>query len=203
MCYHVRQLKTREELEDWYDASFRPETYYQPSIFNGFEHPDTPVITNRDTHLIDLYSWGLMPTWAKDSSFRKNTLNAQIETVAEKPSFRDLTGNRCLVLIDGFYEWQWLDAKGKIKQKYFISLPAEVPFALAGLYNTWTDRNSGEMLNTFTILTTEANALMAEIHNTKKRMPVVLSKEQEKYWLKGENHLAFAVPEVELIANKH
>jgi putative SOS response-associated peptidase YedK len=62
-----------------------------------------------------LYSWGLIPNWAKDDSIRKNTLNAKIETIHEKPSFRDVIQHRCLVLIDGFYEWKWLDEKGKHK----------------------------------------------------------------------------------------
>jgi putative SOS response-associated peptidase YedK len=109
------------------------------------------------------------------------------------------TSKRCLVLADGFYEWKWLDPKGKSKQKYLLTLPDNKAFAFAGLWNTWTNRNTGETLNTYTIITTAANELMSEIHNTKKRMPVILNPEAEKNWLDGgefvmQNDLIQAVP---------
>lgn len=130
--------------------------------------------------------WGLIPFWAKDNSIRKNTLNARFETLREKASFRSSLNNRCLVLSDGFYEWQWLDEKGKKKQKYLITRPNEEAFAFAGLYNDWIDKSTGEIVKTYTIITTKANELMANIHNTKKRMPFILSPEIEEAWLMGE-----------------
>ncbi len=135
-----------------------------------------------------MYSWGLIPRWAKDDSIQQNTLNAKIETIHEKPSFRDVIQKRCLVLIDGFYKWKWLDEKGKHKQKYLITLPTHEAFACAGLYSHWRNKNTGETINTYTILTTEANELMSEIHNSKKRIPVIIHSSNEQSWLSGEAH---------------
>ena len=82
-------------------------------------------------------------------------------------------------------EWQWLDPKGKKKQQYLITIPNGEPFAMAGLYNSWVDKTSGEVVDTYTMVTTEANELMSRIHNIKKRMPVILTQENEMDWLKG------------------
>lgn len=185
MCFHSKQSQSAQTLEKRFKATFEPNAHYQPSIYNGFQFPKTPIISNQQTSTIQLFHWGLIPTWAKDEEMRKNTLNARIETIAEKPSFRNLLHQRCLVLVDGFYEWQWLDTQGKSKQKYLIHMPEEKPFALAGLWNEWVNQQTGEVWNTYTILTTEANELMSEIHNTKKRMPVVVREEGEVDWLSG------------------
>ncbi|WP_462318590.1 SOS response-associated peptidase family protein, partial [Marinilabilia sp.] len=81
----------------------------------------------------------------------------------------------------------WLDPKGKSKQKHLLTLPGDEAFALAGLWNEWTNQSTGEIFNTYTIITTAANELMSEIHNTKKRMPVILNPENEHDWLSGGN----------------
>ena len=143
-----------------------------------------------------------MPTWAKDKTFRKNLLNAKIETIKELPSFRNSVKNRCLVLVDGFYEWKWLDEKGKNKEKYHIKLPDHEAFAMAGIWSNWVDKETGEILKTYTIVTTEADALISQIHNTKKRMPVILTPENEEKWLNGEEVDNFKHPKVELVAEK-
>ncbi len=198
MCFNTRQSKRQEQLEKRFNAKMSKLKEYNISIqFNGFQHPQTPVIANNKTDTIQLFNWGLIPHWAKDDSIRKHTLNARIETINQKPSFRDAAKNRCLVLIDGFYEWQWLDPKGKNKQKYLITRPDDEAFALAGLWNQWTDKTTGEILNTYTILTKEANELMAEIHNSQKRMPVVLSQNNEMDWLTGKE---VSTEDIELIA---
>lgn len=186
MCFHAQQTKSAAELENRFHAHFKNKNNYSPAIYNGFTHPHTPVITNEASDKIQLFQWGLIPFWAKDSNIQKHTLNARIETLSEKPSFRNVVNNRCLILADGFFEWQWLDTKGKQKQKYLITLPNESSFAFAGLYSTWVDKQTGEIKNTYTIITTQANELMSKIHNTKKRMPVILNKEDENNWLKGK-----------------
>lgn len=165
----VRVLRLQKEADEW--------------VVNGFTHPDTVVVANDQPSRLQLMNWGLIPSWAKDRTIQNNTLNARIETIAEKSSFRDSLNRRCLVFADGFYEWQWLDTKGREKQKYLVGLPDDVPFALAGLWNAWTDRQTGEILKTFTILTTQANELMSVIHNTKKRMPMLVANGDE--WLLG------------------
>lgn len=186
MCFFSQQSKSAQELQHRFNAKFEENHGYTPSLYNGFTFPKTPVITHLEPRIIRMLNWGLIPQWAKDASFRKNTLNARMETIQEKPSFRDSLSRRCLVLADGFFEWKWLDEEGKQKQKYFISRPDHEAFAFAGLWSSWTDKSTGEIINTYTILTTEAKGLMREIHNSKKRMPVILSQEEEFGWLKGE-----------------
>ena len=116
-------------------------------------------------------------------------MNAKLETLSEKPSFKNSLNKRCLVIADGFYEWKWLDAKGRQKQKYLLSLPNDEPFAFAGLWSEWKNQLTEEKISTYTLITTEANALMSEIHNTKKRMPIIVAKEHETDWLKGKQDI--------------
>ncbi len=185
MCFNTRQSKTAPELEKRFRACFPAGQQYQPAMYNGFEHPHTPVITNAAPAQIQLLSWGLIPHWAQDDTIRKHTLNARVETFREKPAFRDASANRCLILADGFFEWQWLDPKGRTKQKYLLEMPGSEAFAFAGLWSTWTDPRTGEQRATYTILTTEANELMSTIHNSKKRMPAIVAADCESDWLDG------------------
>ena len=128
--------------------------------------------------------WGLVPFWAKDPSIGNRMINARAETVAEKPSYRNAYKHRrCLVLADGFYEWQ---RQGDTKTPYFISLASGQPFALAGLWENWTDKETGESLQTTTLVTTDANQFMAQLHH---RMPVVLEAATATDWLAGSDEL--------------
>lgn len=185
MCFHSKQSKSAQALKQRFKANFRDENLYHPALYNGFQYPQTPVITNIQTDEIQLFHWGLIPSWAKDDTIKKNTLNARFETIHEKPSFRNAVNNRCLVLADAFYEWKWLDEKGKQKQKYELTLPNNELFAFAGLWSECLDKSTGEMIYTYTILTTAANELMSKIHNTKKRMPIILAADSEHSWLAG------------------
>ena len=185
MCFYFKQSQTAQTLAQRFKAKMSPAilTSAKPQLYNGFQHPKALVITNKQPHLIQEYHWGLIPAWAKDTTIAKNTLNARLETVAEKPSFKSVLSQRCLVLADGFYEWQWLDVKGKTKQKYCLSLLDEAPFAFAGLYSFWQNPETAEPYASFTIITTVANAFMAKIHNTKQRMPIILDPSEEHTWL--------------------
>ena len=128
--------------------------------------------------------WGLVPFWAKDPSIGNRMINARAETVAEKPSYRNAYKHRrCLVLADGFYEWR---RQGDTKTPYFISLASGQPFALAGLWENWTDKETGESLQTTTLITTDANQFMAQLHH---RMPVVLEAATATDWLAGSDEL--------------
>ena len=132
-----------------------------------------------------MFRWGLVPFWVKDStaadSIRTKTFNAKAETLNEKPSFRNaVRSKRCLVISRGFFEWQ---SRQSEKIPHFIRLKTDEPFAFAGLYDNWLDRETGEIHNTFTIITTEASPILAEIHNTKKRMPVILPRSVERDWI--------------------
>lgn len=131
-----------------------------------------------------LLRWGLIPFWAKDPSIGNRMINARAETVAEKPSYRNAYKHRrCLVLTDGFYEWR---KEGGGKTPYFISLADSGPFALAGLWESWTDKESGEIVQSTTIVTTEANEFMSPLHH---RMPVVLEANAAGEWLAGSTDL--------------
>jgi len=189
MCFHSKQSKTAQELSKRFNAKIEAGTSINAAIYNGFEFPKTPIISNENPEKIQLFHWGLIPEWAKDESIRKNTLNAKLETLSEKPSFKNSLNKRCLVIADGFYEWKWLDAKGRQKQKYLLSLPNDEPFAFAGLWSEWKNQLTEEKISTYTLITTEANALMSEIHNTKKRMPIIVAKEHETDWLKGKQDI--------------
>ena len=204
MCFHYKQTKSAAALQNRFKATVdNPLEFRLQNHINGFEFPKMPVIIDESPQIITHYTWGLIPAWAKDSAIQKYTLNAKIETLHEKPSFKNSVNKRCLVIADGYFEWQWLDAKGKNKQKYEIGLPNEELFAFAGLYSHWVDKNTGELKKTYTILTTEANPLLAAIHNSKKRMPVVLQREDESKWLQHEPIEHFAYPyNVDLIASK-
>lgn len=188
MCFSTKLSKTAQELKNRFKVKFDQESDYEGSNFNAFVYPKTPIINNAETETIQLYNWGLIPAWSKDDAIRQYTLNARIETLNEKASFRSHTKQRCLIIADAFYEWQWLDSKGKKKQKYMIKKSNTDIFTFAGLWNDWVDKNSGEIVKTYTIITRDANPLMSEIHNSKKRMPLILNQEDELEWLGNQNY---------------
>lgn len=155
---------------------------------SGFDAPVMPVITQAHPNKVQAYRWGLIPHWVKSMSdaqkLRAQTLNARAETLFEKPAFRTYAQqNRCLVLADGFFEWMDFQKK---KYPHFVRLKKGELFAFAGLYVHWTDPETGELFRTFTITTTDANPLMARIHNSKKRMPVVLPQDGWNAWLQPQ-----------------
>ncbi len=124
--------------------------------------------------------WGLVPSWAKDAAIGNRMINARAETVAEKPSYRAaFKHRRCIVLADGFYEWH---REGDVKTPYYISLASGEPFALAGLWESWQDKQTGESLQTTTLLTIAANEFMQPLHH---RMPVILQTATANEWLAG------------------
>ena len=141
--------------------------------------PTESVLTvrNLDSREAAFMRWGLVPFWAKDPKIGARMINARAETVAEKPAFRNaLKKRRCLVLADGYYEWQKTPAG---KRPYRIILKSGEPFAFAGLWETWSDPQ-GNVVPSCTIITTAANDLLAPIHD---RMPVILPREKEELWL--------------------
>ena len=126
--------------------------------------------------------WGLIPPWTKDLSAGRPMINARAETVAERPAFRNaLRRRRCLVLADGFYEWQRVGAGSRPTR---VVMRSGEPFAFAGLWETWRNPD-GQAIPSCTIITTKANDLLSPIHD---RMPVILSRENEDFWLdRSEN----------------
>jgi putative SOS response-associated peptidase YedK len=123
------------------------------------------------------YRWGLVPSWAKDPAIGNRMINARSETISEKPSYRNaFRKRRCLVPVDGFYEWK---KDGSLKVPFFIHERSGKPFSLAGLWETWSG-SEGNPLLTFTILTTEANERLKELHD---RMPVIIPPGSRRLWL--------------------
>lgn len=204
MCFRTKLNSRIREIEKTFNAPFiDPESYTPQEEINAFDFSPTPVIRDANPGEIDLFHWGLIPHWAKDDKIRKMTLNAKIETAEEKPAFRDAVSNRCLIIADGFYEWQWLDPKGKSKQKHLLEVQDQEIFAFAGIYSSWKNPETEQVINTYSILTTEANELMSEIHNNKRRMPVILSKHDQSIWISGAEISQFSFPyEVQLKATK-
>ncbi len=129
---------------------------------------------------LDLLRWGLVPYWARDPGIGNRLINARSESAADKPSFRDsFKRRRCLVPADGFFEWRKSSAG---KQPYLVRLRDGAPFAFAGLWDRWVPHD-GEPVESFTILTTAPNPLVAELHD---RMPVILPPAGFESWLAGE-----------------
>jgi putative SOS response-associated peptidase YedK len=130
---------------------------------------------------LTMLRWGLVPFWAKDPAIGNRMINARAETVAEKPSFRNAyRKRRCLILADGFYEWR---KEGDGKTPFFISLANGQAFAFAGLWEQWQSKETEEILQTTTIVTTAANDLLSQVHH---RMPIILEPENSTRWLDGE-----------------
>jgi putative SOS response-associated peptidase YedK len=154
------------------------EKHLKEASYNAAPSQQLPVVANHKPDALQFFSWGLQPFWAKDAKALKRSINARAETLTEKPSFRDLLkSKRCLVPADGFFEWQ-VTSQGKVPHR--IILQSKELFSFAGLWDEWADKETGEVLRTFTIITTEANELVRPIHN---RMPVMLTPEAEELWL--------------------
>ncbi|WP_299431613.1 SOS response-associated peptidase [uncultured Aquimarina sp.] len=199
MCYDVKsslrsQLKRAKHYGD--ESKIReieekliPHTDLPIFHRQGHSHPKLLIYTNEDPETPVVSQWGLVPFWVKDNTQRKsiskNTLNARGETIFEKASFRDSANKkRCLIYVDGFYEHHHY--KGK-PYPFLIHRKDNEPIIFAGLWSEWVDKETGEMFNTFSIVTTEGNALLSKIHNNPKlkgpRMPVILPDELADKWL--------------------
>jgi putative SOS response-associated peptidase YedK len=133
-----------------------------------------------DGREMSFLKWGLIPSWAKDSSMGAKLINARSETVKEKPSFREaFKRRRCIIPADGFYGWQ---RTGGRKQPFFFHMQDDRPFGFAGLWDRWKSED-GELIESCTILTTEANEVLRPVHD---RMPVILHPEEYSLWLEAE-----------------
>lgn len=136
-----------------------------------------PVITSNSPNHIRYMFWGLIPFWAKDKKFAYKTINARSEDIDQKPSYKKpFQLQRCLVPATGFYEW----TKTKPAVPYYFELKNQALFAFAGLYDVWKNPKDGQELYSYTIITTRPNDVVAKVHH---RMPVILKKEDEDFWL--------------------
>lgn len=201
MCYNYKIKAEAREIQEHYDAVFDMDTdMYFDIDANGFAHPVMPVITNHSPHIIQAFTWGLIPSWVKSAEQAKDMENAcllaRYESIHEKPSFRDSAQHkRCLIPATSFVEHQWTDLTKKncLKIKYEIDLESNI-FSFAGLWSEWHDREHDIIRNTFCIIMAEANELMSEIHNSQKRMPLILRPDQEKEWLQHDIDVDMQLP---------
>ena len=147
------------------------------SAYNIAPTQDVLTVVGGETRRGGFMRWGLVPWWAKNASIGNRMINARAETVAERPAFRDaFRQRRCLVLADGFYEWQ---CAGNARRPMRVVMRSGEPFAFAGLWSVWKDPD-GNRIPSCAIITTAANDLLRPVHD---RMPVVLPKEMEEFWL--------------------
>jgi putative SOS response-associated peptidase YedK len=176
MCGRFTLTVDPDQLQQQFGLKQPPPAALAPR-FNIAPSQAVAVVANNAERVLELFQWGLIPSWAKDPKIGNKLINARAETLAEKPSFRSaLKRRRCLVVADGFYEWK---KEGSAKTPMYIQLKDGRPFAFAGLWEVWQPP-AGSPVKTCTIITTEPNALLAGIHN---RMPAILPPEGYDTWL--------------------
>ena len=181
MCGRYTMFLKPEQIKSRFKAHLNDENLSKLTKprYNVAPSQDVPVITSALPRECTFMRWGLIPSWAKDAAIGNKLINAREETLVEKPSFASaFQQRRCLVLANGFYEWQKIGSK--TKQPMYVQLRSGEPFALAGLWESWKHPTTQELVRSCTIITTEPNALIAPLHH---RMAVILREEEESQWL--------------------
>lgn len=197
MCGRFNSIASGKDFASVYGAQVLTDEL--SSNFNVAPTTLVYVLHRQDVgRVLDVMSWGLVPSWSKDKTRAASMINARSETLTEKPSFRNLVSeHRCILPIQGFYEWQNLasETKKPKKQAHYITRVDEQPMTLAGLWTIWKQPDSS-LLRTCTIITTEANEILSPMHH---RMPVILERDSVDIWL-GESK---ALPHDLLVAAKN
>ena len=177
MCGRMTQQRPTSELAEIFDAEDRIDA--PGGRFNLAPTDEAAVVVQReDARAIVPYRWGLIPHWSDSPKTGNRMFNARSETLDRNPAFRyAFSKRRCLIPADAYYEWKRV---GKLRQPYAFARPDGRPIALAGLWAGWKDEDTGEVIRSFTIITTSANEMMAPIHD---RMPVMLPEDAWERWL--------------------
>ncbi len=180
MCGRYSISTPAEELAGHFDAQL-PEVEVSP-VYNAAPSQNLMVIPNQEgPRKVHLFRWGLIPFWAKSEDIGYKMINARAESLMTKPAFKAaFKKRRCLVLADGFYEWQKTKS-GKVPHR--ICLTNNQPFAFAGLWEQWKEPETDKTLESFTIITTEANEAVKPLH---ERMPVILPDDVKESWLAND-----------------
>lgn len=168
---------------DWYQREFKigklNPAVFQPRYNIAPAQMIDVVREDEAERVVSQLKWGLVPAWAKEAEIGHRMINARAETITEKPSFREaFKKRRCIVPATGFYEWKKKGAGAK--QPFYFYLRDKEPFGFAGLWEEWVDKQTGELLETCTIITTEANEVLKPVHD---RMPVIVKPEDYDLWL--------------------
>lgn len=178
MCGRYSIILEEESLTRAFHAKLSQD--FSPH-YNAAPGQSLPVITNEKTSQVQLFRWGFIPQWAKEENVGYKMINARLDTIEEKTSFKKaFQSQHCLVLATSFFEWQQSSSGKNGKTPYLIKPKDQNLFAMAGIWNRWTNYTTGEEISSFAIITTEANELMGAIH---ERMPVILSSEQAADWI--------------------
>jgi putative SOS response-associated peptidase YedK len=182
MCGRIVTTITAEILKTVF--SLQESRQLEPH-YNVIPSQLVPVVRNQGDHnRLDLLKWGLVPAWAKDSGVGSHLINAHYESVFEKPAYRHaLKYRRCIIPVSGFYEWQEICGEHR-KQPWYIRMNDDAPMYLAGLWESWKTRDGSE-LESFAVVTTSANSLVAPIHD---RMPVIVHPDNLNLWLSHNMH---------------
>jgi putative SOS response-associated peptidase YedK len=191
MCYYNGVKVSKDTLIELLEHEHEIKEI-ERSVQSGFEYNTWPIIKpiGKSDWKEEMAHWELIASWTKTmkdqliSREKFNTLNATCERLFESKVYKDAAlKRRCLVLSSGFYEWRHQDKK---TYPYYINVASESEtplFFMAGIYNTFTDKETGESFDSFSIVTTKANEIMEQIHNTKKRMPTILTKDLAEEWI--------------------
>lgn len=179
MCGRFVSKAKKEEIEKEFEIEIKGEDFILPRYNIAPTQLIAAITEIENTREISLFKWGLIPKWAKDESIGSKLINARAETVHEKPSFQDaFRSRRCIIPASGFFEWQ-KTFKGA-KQPFYFYLKEKEVFGFAGLWEEWLDKQTGELTETCTIITTEANDILKPVHD---RMPAILKPEVYDEWL--------------------
>lgn len=191
MCYHFKNSDTQEYVDYIVKRLNLKKYVWQGRYYiNGFNHSACAVLAQGQPDEIVEMEWGLIPRWVKTEEQAKESakrcLNAKSETIFELNSFRGcIKKQKCLIIADSFFEWRHITTKLKIPYRIGVRNSEDefTPFTLGGIYDRWTNPETGEVKDTFAIITTPANSVMEIIHNSKKRMPLIIPDELQLEWL--------------------
>ncbi len=180
MCGRASLTKSQKELEQRFHAAFYQEDIDQYDSLPSYNVAPThfhPVLTGEKPQHFQYFKWGLIPYWAKNSTIGNKMINSRIETILEKPAFKQaIEQRRCIIPFDGFYEWKKIPSD---KIPYRITLKNNELFSVAGIWEKW-NAPSGDLIHSFSVITQSSNDLIKDIHD---RMPAILFPDQEKHWL--------------------
>jgi len=197
MCFYYAVVKTNPKalIENGIINEKQLSFFSDKQFVKGFDFPVMPVISNENPTIIQMFRWGFVPAQtlsiekATEFLLQYNTLNAKAENLFESRLFQNaVQKQRCLVLCSGFFEWRHKNPEKKNSEKYpfYVSLKDDGMFVFGGIWEKFTDRNTGEIIHTYAIITTKANDLMELVHNTKKRMPLIIEPEKAMKWLEPD-----------------
>jgi putative SOS response-associated peptidase YedK len=197
MCFYYAVVKTNAKtlIQNGIITDQQLSLFSDKQFVTGFDFPVMPVISSENTGIIQMYRWGFVPAQTQSTEqanaflAQYNTLNAKAENLFESRLFgKAIKTQRCLVLCSGFFEWRHKNPDKKNSEKYpfYVSLKDDGMFVFGGIWEKYTDRETGEIIHTYAIITTQANELMELVHNSKKRMPLIIEPENALKWLEPD-----------------